>query len=234
MKHQFGYAVAALMVTSAANADVSGSSTGVFVAPVPATAVTTGLNTNDLTFGTALASSSPNRLTFTGSAFAAPLETAFKVGSLSFFNGTIFTNTGLTSIDLALNLAFTIPALPDVTSQFTFNVVTTPNVGTADENADYLYLPSAFSTTSFLIGGTTYNVKLVGFGNIIGDGFLASDSTQLHVRENANATADLFGIVTARTSAVPEPATWAMMLLGFGTMGASLRYRRRSKKVAYA
>lgn len=36
------------------------------------------------------------------------------------------------------------------------------------------------------------------------------------------------------TAAVPEVATWAMMLMGFGMMGAGLRYSRRSSKVAYA
>lgn len=35
-------------------------------------------------------------------------------------------------------------------------------------------------------------------------------------------------------SAVPETATWMMMLAGFGMMGAGLRYRRRSSTVAYA
>jgi hypothetical protein len=28
-------------------------------------------------------------------------------------------------------------------------------------------------------------------------------------------------------TAVPEPAAWAMMLLGFGGIGAAVRYRRR-------
>lgn len=36
--------------------------------------------------------------------------------------------------------------------------------------------------------------------------------------------ADNIGVIAA----VPEPATWGMMLLGFGAIGASLRRRRRS------
>lgn len=35
-------------------------------------------------------------------------------------------------------------------------------------------------------------------------------------------------------SAAPEPASWAMMLAGFGLAGAAIRYRRRSTKVAFA
>lgn len=35
-------------------------------------------------------------------------------------------------------------------------------------------------------------------------------------------------------TAVPEPITWAMMILGIATVGASLRYRRRSTKIAFA
>ena len=34
--------------------------------------------------------------------------------------------------------------------------------------------------------------------------------------------------------AVPEPATWAMMLLGFGGLGAALRMNRRRQGVAVA
>ncbi|RYD20158.1 MAG: PEP-CTERM sorting domain-containing protein, partial [Lysobacteraceae bacterium] len=34
--------------------------------------------------------------------------------------------------------------------------------------------------------------------------------------------------------AVPEPATWALMLLGFGMVGAATRYRRRASRIAYA
>ncbi|MBD8549002.1 FxDxF family PEP-CTERM protein [Sphingomonas sp. CFBP 8760] len=35
-------------------------------------------------------------------------------------------------------------------------------------------------------------------------------------------------------AAVPEAATWAMMLVGFGMIGAATRYRRRATNVRYA
>lgn len=38
----------------------------------------------------------------------------------------------------------------------------------------------------------------------------------------------------ATVGAVPEPATWAMMLVGFGMMGAAMRYRRRNATVVYS
>jgi hypothetical protein len=42
------------------------------------------------------------------------------------------------------------------------------------------------------------------------------------------------GFVTiSSVAAVPEPATWAMMLVGFGMMGGALRYRRRGTKVVH-
>ena len=43
--------------------------------------------------------------------------------------------------------------------------------------------------------------------------------------DNSNASGTLTGNVTI--SAVPEATTWAMMLLGFGAIGLSLRGRRR-------
>ena len=35
-------------------------------------------------------------------------------------------------------------------------------------------------------------------------------------------------------AAVPKPATWTMMLLGFGAVGGAARYRRRKTNVAFA
>lgn len=40
--------------------------------------------------------------------------------------------------------------------------------------------------------------------------------------------------ITATTAAVPEASTWAMLLIGFGAVGSSMRYRRRTIKIAYS
>ncbi|WP_394648929.1 PEPxxWA-CTERM sorting domain-containing protein [uncultured Sphingomonas sp.] len=44
-----------------------------------------------------------------------------------------------------------------------------------------------------------------------------------------NGSASPIGVrISGVAAAVPEPATWAMMLLGFGMVGAASRHRRRS------
>lgn len=40
--------------------------------------------------------------------------------------------------------------------------------------------------------------------------------------------------VTFTITAVPEPATWAMMLVGFGMVGGVARHRRRAANIVYA
>lgn len=56
--------------------------------------------------------------------------------------------------------------------------------------------------------------------------------------QRETASLQLRGLTVGRfasiTSAVPEPSTWAMMLLGFAMIGAASRYRRRTTIVVYA
>ncbi len=210
-------------------ADVIGSTTGTFVNPLPGTAVTTGVGTSTFVDGTSADSNPSTTLTFAGTPFSGNFETPFKIGSLTYYNGATTAGTEATSVDLSVLLDFSTPSLPNVTSTFTLNFTFTPNNGVdPDADADYLYFPSSYgSGTSFDIGGTTYFVKLTGFGDITGDGFLASDATQLHVREASTATANLYAEVTATAPppAVPEPASWALMIAGLAAVGSTLRRR---------
>ncbi|MCW2389601.1 hypothetical protein M2333_002647 [Sphingobium sp. B11D3B] len=51
--------------------------------------------------------------------------------------------------------------------------------------------------------------------------------------KQANVTA-VFGTPSSAVAAVPEPASWAMMLVGFGAIGFSMRDRRRKSSVRFA
>ena len=53
------------------------------------------------------------------------------------------------------------------------------------------------------------------------------DTTELGPRQAGRLTVSLVG------GAVPEPATWAMMLTGFGAIGGAMRAQRRVTKVSY-
>ncbi len=209
---------------------VSGSTSGFWVNPIPSAApiVTTGVGTSVFTWGDNTGfGTPPNSLTFAGGPFNGLLETPFKVGTITYFNGTTALGSTPDSIDLALTLNFAMPALPPVVSSYLFSLNTTTNTADPDESADFVNLPSAFSSTDFLIGGTTYRVKLTGFENILGDGFLTSDALQFHVREGGTASADLFASVT--TQPVPEPQSYALMLAGLAAVGAIARRRRQPR-----
>lgn len=44
----------------------------------------------------------------------------------------------------------------------------------------------------------------------------------------------IYDTAAPSASAVPEPATWGMMIAGFGMIGGAARYRRRTARFAYA
>ena len=79
-----------------------------------------------------------------------------------------------------------------------------------------------------LFSNNVYNTKDIWFSaditTVPGVGAFAG-STAAAVTGNIGATMDPRGIV-------PEPATWAMMLIGFGGMGALLRRQRRQAATA--
>jgi len=86
--------------------------------------------------------------------------------------------------------------------------------GPASRNPDNVFHAAASST-----GTRTY----VGFEDVRGGG-----------DRDFNDLIFSFSNTAAVEAAVPEPATWGLMLLGMGMVGAGLRSRRRSTTVTYA
>lgn len=92
-----------------------------------------------------------------------------------------------------------------------------------------------FITTFNSAAFATYD----GVSNISGvAGVVATQPFSFQTDQGAivinNVTNITFSAAVAADAAVPEPATWGMMLLGFGLAGASMRSRRRRTAVTYA
>lgn len=137
------------------------------------------------------------------------------------------------------------------TATFTYDPATTTPTFLSDtfigQQVSYNSLPGTF-------GGVAGNA-FVGFGNNLAAalniqspnlGFTQFVGPELFTLVNNRpqfnlGTFSLTSIVSGRSSltialapAVPEPATWAMMILGVGMAGGAVRYRRRKTAVSFA
>jgi hypothetical protein len=86
--------------------------------------------------------------------------------------------------------------------------------------------------TGFMANGFNVNVAVLdlsAFGLLAGE--TLSSLTLAFPGDATRATPSL--VAALNSSAVPEPATWGMMILGFGAIGAAMR-RREMTKVRFA
>jgi hypothetical protein len=91
--------------------------------------------------------------------------------------------------------------------------------------------------TSVLINGAaaTISKSVNGIVEIAsGSGVLLSAGANSISVSGISRGNSSYGGSIAFTPSVPETATWGMMILGFVGMGAAMRYRRKSTKVAFA
>jgi hypothetical protein len=105
---------------------------------------------------------------------------------------------------------------------------------------DYTFSASSVSTIGYSSTGTgTKNdtaISLYLLGTTIANGFDATDASvtlQLN-RTGGSAFSAAATLASPPSSAVPEPASWAMMLGGFGMMGAAMRSSRRKIAVRFS
>ncbi len=142
-------------------------------------------------------------------------------GSASAVNGTgTITTTGGTGIGFELATpGSTAPKLTDVQidlalGHFDLSNALLASFGTLDGDPVSFFYQGGFTTP----GG--FFPKLTTFNTLAGNKFAVLDGV------TKNAYLGSFDITAV--SAVPEPATWAMLLLGFGGIGVMLRGRRKA------
>ena len=154
--------------------------------------------------------------------------TCSQVGAGSTYS--CFTNSAV--VNGAQEFAVGATPNPAIGLNFTANGLTISNISgtTLGLSATVLTLSnitSAFTSASLL------NSSITGFNS--SNVSLQSGVLRLNFVGTTWASSSTANLALDTAAAVPEPGTWAMMLLGFGAMGAAMRSRRKQKvTVRYA
>jgi len=140
-----------------------------------------------------------NELTFTGASFVkvAPDE-EFKLGTLTYYNGTTVSGTNATTVNIALDLDLTTPGVRE-SLNFTFRLLSTQNRGhDADEDADYVWIPDVSTNFRTTIKGKQFAL-ILRFGEHSADGFTTIDT--FHAHEGKALTGAIYGRLSEVTAA---------------------------------
>ena len=151
----------------------------------------------------------------------------FNFSGTGFFGGALIGNGTLTTNDTSfvnpLN-GYTAQTITGITGTFNGSQITGLANVTGSNNLFYL-------TGPFFVDGNG-----LGFSTAAGAAvnLFVTNGTNYRVNAGGLNTGLVTASASAATPAVPEPATWAMMLIGFGAMGVSLRRRRRTSTLLQA
>ncbi|MEZ5324238.1 MAG: choice-of-anchor K domain-containing protein [Verrucomicrobiales bacterium] len=181
----------------------SGSSSGTFSTPATTsgsvyTIETTATGGSKFSWGTVAAGyTAPSSLTFEGADFENIVpEIEFVVGTLSFYNGTIYAGTEASGVELnvALEVEVNIP-VENEELVFPLELINTPNYDwqSNNDNADYVKLTSTSTNFATAADGTIYYLVL-GFADSTSSGFTTID--EFHVWEGQTAVGTLVARVT--------------------------------------
>lgn len=160
-------------------------------------------------------------------------------------NNPISAGTSITSIKLKFTTDVTVDSnyFGNVTFIYSFSHDETPNAdnpcayGGANNQgvningcADRVTVNFNSQSDYFDIGGEHYALDVVGF--LVG----GNPATNFLTVEDQSNRAELRGKLVLYTdaTAVPEPASWAMMIAGFGLVGAAARRRKGQMALATA
>ena len=149
----------------------------------------------------------------------------FVIGQITWVNNASFLTDKNFDVNYKFTLSFTSPSLPLDSETFGFNIQQTNNSN--NPAGDKVKFTSGALTNlgPFTLNGVTvsdFQFSVLGSGNYAGGTWY-----------NPEGGTSTLQITADFTAPVPEPSTWAMMILGFAGVGF-MAYRRKSKPALLA
>lgn len=140
-------------------------------------------------------------------------------------------------IDQVVTATIGRPGVPagDFTDTYQF-IVDADGFGSGSLNTSFSGPGSTLTFTSVTFNGTLLDLsQVLSPDGINGLPIFAGALNQLVIRGTSSELAPYGGTITFTPGAIPEPGTWAMMLMGFGGLGYVMRRRRNTEaKVSFA
>ena len=112
---------------------------------------------------------------------------------------------------------------------FAFNIAANPGPN-AFVTLNYVNATSQTFTGAAIFGSPS---TLPTFGRVSYDVGSGPKISSISIGKTTGANTNRF-VVEDLAAAAPEPATWLMMILGFGLVGSQLRRRKANVKVKFA
>jgi len=165
--------------------------------------------------------------------------------SLEFASSLVATGTATNNSNAAHSYTLTKAASASLSGNgFSFNETLasgTVNLGTIAKKTTITLAQitgSGWDSATLLSGFTPFiGTGQVGFAYASTNGFALSNPSVLNLLASVGGSATLtynYELPPPPTNGVPEPTSWAMMLIGFGAMGAAMRRRRTSLSLSYS
>jgi hypothetical protein len=212
----------------------SGASSGIWGKPDPGSvnniATYTGVGTDFFTWGLAYPDiprfgTPPNSFKFAGGGFTTGVDSLFRIGDLTYFNGTVPLGSNVDKVPLSLNVGFNTPSQIDKTFDFDFNLVNTQNSSENPiDNADFVYITPKLNNRTFSYNGNQYTLELTGFSQ---DGGL-TNLKEFRVLEGATTTAAIYGKISLLPPVKPpERVLEPGVVGGLSCLGIYMLTRRK-------
>jgi hypothetical protein len=161
-------------------------------------------------------------------ALAAAIAAAATIAAPAAYASPVVTFNPSTGTGVFFNSAVTAGAIDDL---FEFDYVGT-GVATADITSITFEIAEAITLTSVTFNDKEFSLSETVDANgkrttgYVFDVPVTTGTQKLVVKGNSNGNNTYTGNIRIKVSPIPEPATWALMIVGFGMVGSTLRRRR--------